>query len=175
MKIRKKGMKRYALVVTSVVLSLTCSMTTLAASAGAGEIQSIISENVYEGTEVIPNNSTFVEESDVIDLNVIQDPVTRIETRGVTIVDEDIPEGQRIVLGYLNMSVGDKVSVAFTANSTSASFRAGYIDSDGNRTFVRSSSGNIAHTFTMSKADRYRIFIENLGDSDIHVSGSIAV
>lgn len=175
MKIRKKGMKRYALVVTSVVLSLTCSMTTLAASAGAGEIQCIISENIYDGNEVITENDAFMEESDVIDLNSIQAPVTRIETRGVTIVDEDIPEGQRIVFGYLNLSVGDKVSVAFIANSSSASFRAGYIDSDGNRTFVRSSSGDIAHTFTMSKADRYKIYIENLGDGDIHVSGSITV
>lgn len=175
MKFRKKGMKRGSLVVVSVVLFLTCSITTLAASAGVGEIQSIISENVYEGTEVISENSGFVEESDVIDLNEIQSPVLRIETRGVTVVDEDIPEGQRIVFGYLNLSAGDKVMLGFTANSSSASFRAGYIDSDGNRTFVRSSSGDIAHTFNISKADRYRIYIENLGDSDIHVSGSITV
>lgn len=177
MKRGKRGMKRLTLAATSFFVLSICSMTTFAASAGISELQDGIAQAVYTGTKEDNSGNTLIETTDMVDMVEIksEEAVAKIEPRGVTIVDEDIPGGQMIALGTLNLSSGDIISISVSADPSSANFRAGYMDSDGRRTYVTSSSGRIIHSFTMSKADSYKVFFENRGSGSMHIYGSITV
>lgn len=175
MKTKKNGMKRIALGVTSFVFAMMWSVTAFAASSGAAYLQNIAARNIYQGTEVKINGNIYEEKTDTIELQELEELSSSIQLRQFTEIEKDISAGERISLGYSELSAGDKIALTLEADSAKASFCAGYIDSSGKRTYASTTSGELNQSFKISKSGKYQIFIENTGKTKIHISGAVTI
>jgi hypothetical protein len=65
--------------------------------------------------------------------------------------------------------------VAVAATSKSATFRAGIIEPDGTRRYVESINGAMLYSFPLDQDGKYSVYVQNMGSSEITVTGSYYV
>lgn len=172
---KRTGMKGTAFAAAAFLFAASCPMMTYAASAGAVEMQDGFSRWVYTGTEEAMTGNMLTEETDMLGAAEMTEADVPVQTRGTSEIDQDVSGKSKASLGKVSVSAGEDIVFLLRADSSSASFRAGYINSSGRRTYVSVSNGKMNHTFTVSKAGTYELFVENLGNSTIHISGSVTV
>ena len=68
-------------------------------------------------------------------------------------------------------TAGKGIAVA-VSNPSGASVRVGISKPGGTRTYVTSSGTLISHTFSVSVTGTYKVFVQNMSNSQISVSGS---
>lgn len=168
-------MKQTGIVAMAFLIAVLCPSTTLVASAAVLHIQDSISKNASVDVEDHDLKNVLIEETDTLQTVNVLIEYNDIQTRGVTVIDEDIKKGERVIWKSLTLSPGDKIALVLTSDPSDGLYRAGYIDSSGRHVYVKSSSGDLIHTFTVSGSGKYKVFIENLDSKTINVSGSINV
>jgi hypothetical protein len=141
-------------------------------------------------------NATVVDENelDVAGLADVYGPFEEFEETG------DFPEDVTVTIGEVNTkarsdpsfywtisasnatrtdnfsaSSGQKIGVSVTATSTSATFRAGIIEPDGTRRYVNSVNGVMSYSFPLDQDGKYSVYVQNMGSSEITVTGSYYV
>ena len=91
----------------------------------------------------------------------------------VSTIEEEISSARS--MGSVTVSAGDEIHFTLKGDPSSVSFRAGYINSANRRTYVTTTSGKIDHTFTMSKAGTYELFVEPLNNRTVYMEGTATV
>ena len=163
-----------------ISLSTTTSLAT-----GAGI------EYVYESIYNVTKEETQLIESDVlVGENIID--VDDIQYDGTFVIDEDnmielpsmdqrsnsflfendVPVGKLGYSKYFSVSEGGKITITVAVKPDNISIKAGIINPDGTMVYVRGSD-SIYQRFTVEKAGKYRIYIENDSDTPVSVSGSV--
>ena len=74
--------------------------------------------------------------------------------------------------GSVTVGAGKTLTVSATYTPTNATMRIGYVNSDNIATYVNISGGSGSHTFTISKAGTYSIYIYNSSNYDVEYSTS---
>jgi hypothetical protein len=181
-KIQKKAKWKAAVLVAVMVLASVCSVS--AATVATGNLYL----KIYNATVVDEN------ELDVAGLADVYGPFEEFEETG------DFPEDVTVTIGEVNTkarsdpsfywtisasnatrtdnfsaSSGQKIGVSVTATSTSATFRAGIIEPDGTRRYVNSVNGVMSYSFPLDQDGKYSVYVQNMGSSEITVTGSYYV
>ena len=71
-------------------------------------------------------------------------------------------------------SSGKTISIS-VQNPSGASIRVGIILPNGNKKYVSSTSYSVSHDFSVSKTGSYRVYVQNMSNSKISVSGNYYV
>lgn len=167
---KKREAGRWAAMAMTVLFVGVCPLTTLAACAGMSKLQDVVTEEVFmeDHEEVMVIGNVLEEETDVIeDLEMMPLEVYRLSL-GCEI-DHDISTASS--LGMITVSAGMKIHIFLIERSAALSFRAGYIDSTGKRTYVTTFNEEINHSFTITEDGTYELFIEPAEAGTIHLSG----
>ena len=77
--------------------------------------------------------------------------------------------------GSVTVGAGGTLTVSATYTPTNATMRIGYVDSSGVITYVNISNGSGSHTFEISKAGTYKIYIFNPSSYDVSYRTSYLV
>ncbi|MDE7320959.1 MAG: hypothetical protein K2N46_14660 [Lachnospiraceae bacterium] len=175
---RKKKAGKAAFAAMTAMLMAICPLTTLAASEGMCSLQDVIVREVLfeDHEEVMNGGNTLVEETDVVEdfeLAPAQGEVWLSGSMTVSTIEEEISSARS--MGSVTVSAGDKIVFALKGDPSSVSFRAGYINSANRRTYVTTTSGTLIHTFTMSKAGTYELFVEPLNNKTVYMEGTATV
>ncbi len=175
---RKKKAGKAAFAAMTAMLAAACPLTTLAASEGMCSLQDVIVREVLfeDHEEVMNGGNTLTEETDVVEdfeLTPAQGEVWQGERTVTYNIKEEISSATS--MGSVTVSAGDKIVFALEGDPSSVSFRAGYINSANRRTYVTTTSGTLIHTFTMSKAGTYELFVEPLNNKTVYMDGSAVV
>lgn len=169
--------KRIPLLLLSMSIAASCPISAVAATMSTVALQDTISKK-FEDDNSVPESfqeDLFVERISSMEENNTKISEMSIAPRDATWIDYDINGKERIVTNSINLSASAEVNFYLRGNSTDSKFRAGIIDSNHKIRYITSSNGKINHTFTISQADAYEIFIEGTSTSNIHVSGSITI
>lgn len=172
MKTGQVEMKKRRLTVSFAALLSACSMTVLAASSGAAELQSMAAEKIYQGREVAMTGDAVGEGNYVLGPAGLCQVIPKIRLSGVR-RDSGVSEDRRTMIGSFELSAGDEISVVLYAGSPDAAFCVGYMDSSGKRTYVRSESGEVVHLFHVSEAGTYTIFADGFDMDGTHMARRI--
>lgn len=177
MKTVRTGTKRIVMFLAMCLLFLLCSVTTYASSFGTVRLQDTIVREISKRTDTEEEMLTDIwkEETDVIEIDDFADYEQLIQGRGASSVDKRVAGKTSETLGNVSVSAGDSIGILLKGDSTKDYFRAGYIDSQGSRTYVTSVNAEITYTFKVTKTGNYQIFVENLGTSKIRVTGIVTV
>lgn len=95
-----------------------------------------------------------------------------------TITDYVLKATGTAVFSPVNLNENAEVSIVMSSDNSGDSYIGGIIDSNGKRTYVTSTKGVIAHTFTIAKAGQYEVFFQGKngsGGSDIILNGTISI
>jgi hypothetical protein len=90
-------------------------------------------------------------------------------------LDWDINASAAKTTSTFSASSGQTIGVTVLATSKSATFRAGIIEPDGTRRYVNSSNGGMYHTFELDQTGKYSVYVQNMGSSQISVSGTYTI
>ncbi|MCI8428763.1 MAG: hypothetical protein HFI16_00695 [Lachnospiraceae bacterium] len=175
---RKKKAGKAAFAAMTAMLAAACPLTTLAASEGMCSLQDVIVREVLfeDHEEVMNGGNTLTEETDVVEdfeLTPAQGEVWLSGSMTVSTIEEEISSARS--MGSVTVSAGDEIHFTLKGDPSSVSFRAGYINSANRRTYVTTTSGKIDHTFTMSKAGTYELFVEPLNNRTVYMEGTATV
>ena len=175
---RDKRSRARGLLVASGAVLLLGLLTTVTALA-AGEAVQAGYEALYERTAVVQLEEpsvSFLEENwskleAAPDILVQEAPVSD-ETAGSGPVSFQwqMPAGVRMQTPPLSLEAGATVLLQVSDAGNGSSFQAGLITPDGYRQFVQGEE-NLSHSFSLSSAGEYRIFVENAGEETIQVDG----
>lgn len=162
----------------TVLILAACPLTTLAASEGMCSLQDVIVREVLfeDHEEVMNGGNTLVEETDVVeDFEMIpaKGEMWQSESMSVSTIREEISSARS--MGSVTVSVGDEIYFALKGDPSSVSFRAGYINSSGRRTYVTTTNGKLNHTFSITKAGTYELFVEPLNNKTVYMEGTVTV
>jgi hypothetical protein len=182
-KIQTKSKWKAAALVAAMIVASTCSVSAATVAAGDAYVQA------YNATVVDINETDLAEFAD------IYGELEEYEETG------DFPEGVTVTIGEVSIKARGSASsftwdisasaarttptfsatsdqqivVSVVATSSSATFRAGIIEPDGTRRYVNSTNGMTIHTFELDQDGKYSVYVQNMGSSQITVSGSYAV
>lgn len=172
---KKTGTSKRVMAALTIFLITACPLTTLAASSGVCKLQDVVaddflSEKEEEAMEPVVPLEEITENAADFKMTSAR---TQVQPRGVTLVDEDISGSKS--LGKVTVSANGKIKFSLEGESTSDSFRAGYVNNTGGRKYVSSTDGELTHTFTISKAGTYELFVEAVKPQTIHITGYVSV
>lgn len=128
---------------------------------------SMAGENEAVETEYIEfEDTSVVGEEDMIEIPSLQPRSNSF------LFDSNVPAGKLGYSQYFNVSEGGRITLTVTVKPSNMSVKAGIIYPDGSKVCVK---GNdiISYTFSVEKAGKYRIYIDNENDSSVTVSGSV--
>lgn len=177
--LRKKGKAGKATcVVLTLLFILASPVTTFAAAKGVSDMQDAIVDMVtdeIEETMILGN--TLQEEIDTDTMEYMEQTIseTLVQARGSTAIDVVVKGKSKVSLGNISVEANTDIDMALKADPTTSSFRAGYINSSGIRTYITSSNGKINHEFSIANAGTYELFIEGLTTNTFNVTGGITV
>lgn len=128
-----------------------------------------------EETMILGN--TLQEEIDTDTMEYMEQTIseTLVQARGSTAIDVVVKGKSKVSLGNISVEANTDIDMALKADPTTSSFRAGYINSSGIRTYITSSNGKINHEFSIANAGTYELFIEGLTTNTFNVTGGITV
>ena len=173
---KNTGMNKVAFAAVALILVLICPITSYAASMGTIKIQDAIAgQFIEEYEEVLVSGNTLVEETDNLGKIKMAASGIQVQPRGTTVVDVELNGQELVSLGEVTVSANSMITVTLVADSDTASFRAGYIDASGSRTYVTTSDGSLFHQFSIVKAGTYELFVEGRTSATLHIKGSIIV
>ena len=161
-------------VLTSLLLAAGPGMSVIAA-AGMLAVQDAVLQTAFRGEmEDMDEMDKSPEITDFGDTGNLKVEGVSMGARGLWGVDITIKGTAVTALGTESLGNGAKITVVLWGDNSSDKFRAGYIDSSQKRTYVESSNGEINHTFTISKNDTYRFFVQGLSSGkNVHIEGSV--
>ena len=141
-------------------------------NATKAETQLIESDVVVEENDIIESEEIEYDGTFIIDEeNMIELP--SLDQRSNSFLFEnDVPVGKLGYSKYFSVSEGGKITITVSVKPDDISIKAGIIYPDGSMVYVRGSD-SIYQRFTVEKAGRYRIYIENDSDTPVSVSGSV--
>lgn len=168
--------KRWFTAVLTAGVLLMCPMTVMAASYGISSAQDWTVRNIL--TEEVSEQQTNDAAIEITELltteEVVRIPI-QITPREAASVNVTINGKKFIKLGTVSLSAKNKVSFSLEADNSSDVFQAGVLDGDNKKTYVKSSEGTIAHTFTVDKAGNYTLFVEGTTTQNVHITGYVYV
>lgn len=128
---------------------------------------SMAGENEAVETEYIEfEDTSVVGEEDMIEMPSLQ------PRNNSFLFDSDVPVGKLGYSQYFNVSAGGKITLTVSVKPDDVSIKAGIIYPDGSKVYVRGSD-SIYYRFSVEKAGKYRIYIDNDSDTPVTVSGSV--
>lgn len=162
----------------TVIAILICPVTAAAASIGVSDLQSHITEKIISKNSIkleMRTTPRHEERTEIISGFDKSTTLIQISPRGSSSIDCDISGKEYVTADTISLSQGTRVHFWITADNATDRFNAGLIDSNGRKTYVSSSAGEINHTFTAKTDGDYEVFVEGTTDNNIHVSGSVTV
>ena len=110
------------------------------------------------------------DDPEVVKIDLTEEGVELVSA--LVILDRTINPMTRVVYRYQNMNAGDVIAVITNCNDSSIVYRIGIRDEDGVIDY-RQGSGRQNHMFTIDKAGRYSVYVENRSSSkSMKVTGS---
>ncbi|WP_294148072.1 M56 family metallopeptidase [uncultured Clostridium sp.] len=163
--------KKVLLFVISVLMIVTCPVVGYASVTGILMGQNNSTERVLSEAVEVEQMNDFKEFTGTVKMTAEESYSMNLSVRGDNWIDITIEAGDRFWIdGDLNSTSMD---ISLTASSSSDSFRVGYLKGSTAK-YVNSSKGAVNYSFTIVPGS-YSIYIENLSDHAIHVSGRITV
>lgn len=157
----------------TILIFLSAPFTTYAATVGSVSLQGKLIQK-YENSTSIELASTEFKELQSYDMAEDYISLGSLITRGTNSVDCTLSSGTEYRYDTYYLAKGNTISISLASGSTKDSYCAGIISSSGKKTYVNSSKGVIAHTFTISKDGNYTVFFQNKNTSgSIHLLGGI--
>lgn len=173
--------------VLAVALAAGC-MGTTALAAEASDVEQTANVN-SDGTVVSIDDAAVI--ADTATQTIALDAGTiRVGTPGTT-DEEQVPVDNTVTdmgimplasgelaahqgfsYGSVTIGAGKTLTVSVTYTPTNATMRIGYVDSNNTATYVNIYGGSGSHTFTISKAGTYSIYIYNPSSYDVEYSTS---
>jgi len=175
-----KGTKIKKTVISSVLAySLVCLWYPLCSFASywsASQVYNEIMTNVVsENSEKkVYNKQVYVEYHDNTELPSDLHTINS-STKGVNSIDLTFAAGSVGVTNEFTATTGKGIKVIVSGDSSSASFKAGVVDSSGYRRYVTSRGGSVDCTFEITETGTYGVYFENDGNSDLHLLGTIYI
>lgn len=127
----------------------------------------VVEENDTTEVDNVEYDGTFViDEENMIELPSLE------QRSNSFLFENDVPAGKLGYSKYFSVSEGGRIVLSVTVDPGDVSIKAGIIYPDGSMVYVRGSD-LISYTFTMEKAGRYRIYIENDSNTPVAVSGTV--
>ena len=127
----------------------------------------VVEENDTTEVDNVEYDGTFViDEENMIELPSLD------QRSNSFLFENDVPVGKLGYSKYFSVSEGGKITITVSVKPDDISIKAGIIYPDGSMLYVRGSD-SIYQRFTVEKAGRYRIYIENDSDTPVSVSGSV--
>lgn len=172
----KKYTKRMA-VASCIMLSMLAMVPSYAASEGMAQMNERWFEDTVIEREHEPVDYDALElhghvddDPDVVEIDLTEDGVEPVSA--LVTLDYTINPMTRVVYRYQNMNAGDRIAVIASCNDSSIVYRIGIRDEDGVVDY-RQGSGSQDHIFTIDKAGRYAVYVENRSSSkSMKVTGS---
>ena len=167
---KRKRTNRIAATVLTILMVLTYSFSTVAASRAVSSVQEDANSMEAEPQQI----TYYIEytETDPDFAERIKLSRKNITTRNIAWIDEDLVGKEDISITTMFLNSGDEILFAVRANNSEDKFKIGLIDENGKKTYVFSSKGEVEHTFTIKKSGTYTIFAAGTTDESIHISGS---
>ena len=110
------------------------------------------------------------DDPDVVEIDLTEEGVEPVSA--LVTLDRTINPMTRVVYQYQNMNAGDRIAVITSCNDSSIVYRIGIRDEEGVIDY-RQGSGSQDHIFTIDKAGRYSVYVENRSSSkSMKVTGS---
>ncbi len=174
---KRKRTNRIAATVLTILMVLTYSFSTVAASRAVSSVQDKLARKIEDANsmEAEPQQITYYIEYTETDPDFaerIKLSRKNITTRNIAWIDEDLVGKEDISITTMFLNSGDEILFAVRANNSEDKFKIGLIDENGKKTYVFSSKGEVEHTFTIKKSGTYTIFAAGTTDESIHISGS---
>ena len=172
----KKYTKRMA-VVSCMTLAMLALIPSYAASEGMAQMNERWFEDTVIEREVEPVDYDALElhghvddDPEVVEIDLTEDGVEPVSA--LVTLDRTINPMTRVVYRYQNMNAGDVIAVIANCSDSSITYRIGIRDEDGVVDY-RQGSGRQNHMFTIDKAGRYSVYVENRSSSkSMTVTGS---
>ncbi len=101
---------------------------------------------------------------------LVDDTVTDMAIKPLASGELAAHQGYRY--GSVTVGAGKTLTVSATYTPTNATMRIGYVDSNNIATYVNISGDSGSHTFKISKAGTYSIYIYNSSSYDVEYSTS---
>lgn len=121
--------------------------------------------NVDDSQEVLQG----IADPDVDEIDLTGAPAAR--SKSVTL-DGTISANTRILYGYHNMVVGDKIAISAICEDSSITYRIGIKNRTTNTIYYEEGTGLLNSTFTIPSDGSYTAYVENMSSSSMYVSGS---
>ena len=159
------------LLVCSLALMFVSSVPTYAMAERMVNVEDdvlIESENMDENVQ-----TTGLTEFDIVDWGSVKEVVIDIETYASLVnINFTAAANTRYFIKSQTMEVGDEVSVAIRCEDSDALYWIGIKEMYKNSGKYVQGTGTILHTFTITEAGTYRVFIENKADVEVDFLGS---
>jgi hypothetical protein len=182
-KIQKKSKMKAAVLVAAMIVASTCSVSAATIAAGDAYVKAynatVVDEYEFVGFEDI--YGTFEEYEEIGDFaESVTVTIGEVNTKArsgssKSSFDWDINASAATTTPTFSASSGQKIGVVVLATSSSATFRAGIIEPDGTRRYINSSGGTAAHSFELDQTGKYSVYVQNMGSSQITVSGTYTI
>lgn len=181
---REKDFKLLGGILTMAAFISLSTTTSLATGAGIEYVHESIYNATKAETQLIQNDvltgeKVIIEADDVeydgtftIDEDNMIELPSMDQRNNSFLFENDVPAGKLGYSKYFSVSEGGRIGLSVAVDPGDISIKAGIIYPDGSMVYVRGSDW-ISYTFTMEKAGRYRVYIENDSDTTVAVSGTV--
>jgi hypothetical protein len=181
-KIQKKSKWKAAALVAVMIVASTCSVSAATVAAGDAYIKAynatVVDENdmdIAGFEDIFGTLEEYEETGDFPEGVTVTIGEVNTKARGFSSLDWDINASAAKTTSTFSASSGQTIGVTVLATSKSATFRAGIIEPDGTRRYVNSSNGGMYHTFELDQTGKYSVYVQNMGSSQISVSGTYTI
>lgn len=161
----------------STVILVCCPLVSWASTWGAAQMcnEMIGEARRREGTEYEYVPYGFIEYEDMTELQEDFGFLQNSLMRGANSIEETIPAKSSVLTNQCSVDSGKGIKVFISGDRATDTFKVSISDSSGKRRSVNSKNGSVDYTFKISSSDTYAVYIENTGNSELHVLGSIYV
>lgn len=173
---RKSEKKKSALLIgTMATFMVSCPMVTYATAFGTMDIQDKLVRNELNKyvaeEEFVESGTTVIRREN--DTNALM--LNTLNLRGINNVDINVPANGVSYFNTLTLKKGDEITISLASDKSTDSFSVSVVDSAGKGKRYSSNKGAVSGTFTVTSNGDYKIYIDNNGDSKIHVTGMIRI
>lgn len=158
---KSKKVKRLIVYVISALFITICPFTAYATTEGVLQVIDASTNMMLKENGIAEKfmDKKIEETYDQFDINSFD---TIVMPRGTNRFDVIIEPGKKISFDDLALNNGSSIRITASAENSTDSFKAGLINSDGKVRYVTSIDGSMNHTFQITDADTYKLYIENL-------------
>lgn len=172
---RGKKHKKWVAVVSCMVFSFVSVVPSYAAAEGIARVNEEWIEATEVEVEVEPIDWSSFEQTGLV---TAEDDVVEVDltTNGVQMIsqlvelDATINPKHRVLYQWQYMEVGDTVYMVVQCADRFPVYRIGIRDSVGNL-FYLEGTGKLDHRFTITTAGRYTVYVENMSNVAIDITG----